>query len=65
MRWLSKITHISKQMYGEAGDLDNLLVADEIACLQNEISKCDPEFGYNMDETGLNYRFLEIFNIFM
>jgi len=52
-------------MYGEAGDLDNLLVADEIACLQNEISKCDPEFGYNMDETGLNYRFLEIFNIFM
>jgi len=37
--------------------VDNLLFVDEIACLQNVKSKCDPENVHNMDMIGLNYRF--------
>ena len=33
-------------------------IADDIAKLKEEISQCNPESIYNMDETGLNYRLL-------
>jgi len=40
--WSCSKHYTSNRLHGEAEDIDNLLVADEIACLQNVVSKYDP-----------------------
>jgi hypothetical protein len=54
-KWLKRNEFVSKQLHGEAADVDLTPVADDIARLCEEISHYDPENVYNMDETGLNF----------
>jgi hypothetical protein len=50
-RWLKRNEFVSKQLHGEAANVD-------LTRLREEISHYDPESVYNMDETGLNFRLL-------
>jgi len=56
--WLTKNNYESKQLHGEAADVDRAGVADGIARLQEVINDYEPENVYNMDETGLNFQLL-------
>jgi hypothetical protein len=57
-KWLKRNIYMSKELHGEAADVDLIGVADAIAKLREEISKYPPEHVYNMDETGLKFRLL-------
>jgi hypothetical protein len=45
------------RMHGEALDVDLDSFQDEIADLKSTLSQYDPSFIFNMDETGLFYRY--------
>ena len=48
----------SREIYGEAGGFDVDAVEPEIAILRENIKKYDPNYFYNMDETGLLFKVL-------
>jgi len=57
-KWLKRNNYISKQLHGEAVDVDLIAVADGTAKLREEISHYHPENGCKMDETGVIFHLL-------